>query len=801
MPDLYLGRAVDPETMEETGSAYAFDPDRLTRHAVCFGMTGSGKTGFCITLLEELGMAGVPVLVLDPKGDMTNLALAFASHAPEDFEPWVDPAEAERQGLSVPELAQRLSSRWREGLARHGITRERIDAFVQNTRVTLYTPGSTAGVPVDVLAMLRTPAGDLLDDPEGTADLVSGTVSSLLGLVGVDADPVKDPSHILLSQIVHDAWTQGVDLDLETLILRLVDPPFKKVGVFPVDTFFPRNDRMALAMKLNGVAASPAFATWARGVPLDIDAMLDRSGPTPIHVFSMAHLDASERMFFSSMLLNQVVAWSRRQPGSSALRALVYFDEVYGFLPPYPKNPPTKRPVLTLMKQARAVGVGTMLVTQNPVDIDYTALSNAGLWFMGRLQTRQDRDRVLDGLAGATGNLDRRTLAGWLERLPSRTFLVKDVKEPEPFLIKSRWAICYLRGPLTRREISRLKPDIPVPSPKVPSPAPAPIEQRDDGLLSDPPPDPLGRPAQFLDPAVAFSARLHAIVEDVEEERRPDGAIVWRPGVLARLHLRFDEGREFELNREEVRLFFPITDQRIGESVEPPFEPSDFLPSPPPGGRYYPLPAMIDEARELKALEKRVKEEVYRGETERMFRFRIGRSLKLDSRAGETREAFEARVREAIRERIDTRILKLKEKVDREVQRLEQKQKRLTRDIAAREGEVRANQASEMMNIAEIAFSWFTGRRRSISSAMSRRNQTMRASQRLERAKEELTEVERELYELESRLETEILAIENEEFARLDDIETIEVKLERADIQLDQFGLLWIPVTRPPLGG
>lgn len=789
MSELYLGRSVDPQTMSETGDAFAFDPDRLTRHAVCFGMTGSGKTGLCVTLLEELGMAGVPVIVLDPKGDMTNLALAFSDHAPADFAPWVDPSEADREGLSVDELAERLASRWKKGLAGHGITQERIDAFVKGSQVTVYTPGSGAGVSVDVLAMLRAPAPSLLDDTEGLGDLVAGTVSSLLGLVGVDADPVKDPSHILLSRIVHDGWVEGRSLDLESLILELVDPRFKKVGVFPVDTFFPRNDRMDLAMKLNGVAASPSFSAWSKGVPLDVDALLDRSGRTPIHVFTLAHLDAGERMFFASMLLNQVVAWSRRQPGSSALRALVYFDEVYGFLPPYPKNPPTKQPVLTLMKQARAVGVGTMLVTQNPVDVDYAAMSNAGLWMMGRLQTKQDRERVLDGLAGATGDLDRSTLSSWLEALPSRTFLIKDVKEKLPFVIKSRWAISYLRGPLTRREIGRLDQEVPEIASASGAAAPAPV---DDGLLDTPPPDPQGRPVQFLDPVVAFSARLRPALEEAEEARRQDGAIVWRPAVLARLHLTFDE-RDFVLNREEVRLFFPITDERIGESIEPELEPGDFLPSPPPGGRFHHLPAMIDEARELKALEKRVLEEVYRGETERMFRHR---KLKLDSRVGETREAFEVRVREALDDRADARIAKLKDRVDRKIASLEQKQKKLERDIAQRESDVSSQQASEVMNLAETALAWFTGRRRSMSTAMSRRNQTRRAQDRLERAQTDLTDVERDLYDLESELETEIQQIRNEELGRVDEIEDVDVGLERADLRLDQFGLLWVPVTR-----
>jgi hypothetical protein len=800
MSELYLGRSVDPTTLAETGDVVPFDPDRLTRHAVCFGMTGSGKTGLCVTLLEELAIAGVPVLVIDPKGDMTNLALAFADHAPADFEPWVDPAEADREGLSVAQMAEKLATRWKRGLTEHGVDQARIDRFVEGTDVTVYTPGSSAGVSIDVLAMLRAPQGDLAADPEGTADLVAGTVSSLLGLVGHDADPVKDPSHILISRIVADAWTADQDLDLEGVILKLVDPPFQKVGVFPVDTFYPRKDRMALAMELNGVAASPSFAAWSQGVSLDVDRLLDRSGKTPLHIFSLAHLGASERMFFASMLLNQVVAWSRRQPGSSALRALVYFDEVFGFLPPYPKNPPTKGPVLTLMKQARAVGVGTMLVTQNPVDIDYNAMSNAGLWLMGRLQTSQDRDRVLDGLAGATGAIDRKTLSGWLEALPSRTFLVKDVKESQPFLMKSRWAISYLRGPLTRREIGQLDqpvPEAPSAGSASSSPAPTAPPAVDDGTRPEPPAPPDERPVQFLDPAVAFSARLAPFLEEAEEPRRDDGAVVWRAAVLATLHLRFDEGREYVLEREETRLFFPITDDHVGASVEPPFEPADFLPSAPANGRFHALPAMIDEARELKALEKRVIEEVYRGETEKMFRQRF---LKLDSRAGETRDAFEARVREALQDRIDEKVLKLKDRVDRQVDRLEAKQKKLERDIEARQGDVSASQMGEAMNLAETALAWFTGRSRSMSRAVSKRNQSRRASERLARAEADLTDVQREMYDIESALETDVLAIQNEELARLDDIEEVAVDLERADLRLDRFGILWVPVTRPTLG-
>ena len=424
---LYVGRSCDPASLA-CGSDHALiEPKDLRRHAVCFGMTGSGKTGLCVTVLEELAMAGVPLLVIDPKGDVANLALAFRKHDAQAFKPWIDPDEASRAGRSVDEQAEAVADRWRKGLADWDVGEERIAAFVDRTEVTIHTPGSTAGVPVDVLGSLGAPPG-VVDDVEAMAEAVRGTVSGLLELVGVAADPVKDREHIVLAQVLAAAWRDGESMDLESLILRLVDPPFAKVGVFPVDTFFPRKDRMDLAMSLNGVLAAPGFDIWRKGVSLDPATLLSKEqGKTPIRIFYLAHLSETERRFFVTMLMNRVVAWARRQPGTSGLSAMVYFDEVYGYLPPHPRNPPTKRPVLTLMKQARAVGVGVMLVTQNPVDVDYAAMSNAGLWFIGRLQTEQDRDRVLDGLAGAAGDIDRATLGDWLSRLPPWTFVVRNI--------------------------------------------------------------------------------------------------------------------------------------------------------------------------------------------------------------------------------------------------------------------------------------------------------------------------------------------------------------------------------------
>lgn len=799
---LYVGRVVDPETLRPTDQDHFLKPDRLTRHAVCLGMTGSGKTGLCVTLLEEMAMAGVPVLVIDPKGDMANLALAFTGHPASAFEPWVDDAEASRQGLSTAELAEKTASLWRDGLSEWGVDDARVRRFTEGCDVSILTPGSNSGIPVDVLSVLSIPDADLLGDEETLRDLVTGTISSILGLVGVEADPVNDPEHIVLSTILTAAWRAGEDADMETLIVRLVDPPFAKVGVFPVDTFFKRSDRMKLAMKLNGIIASPAFASWSEGVPMDIDALLAPvNGKTPIRVFYTAHLADDQRMFFISALLNRVVAWSRRQSGTSALRAMVYFDEVYGFLPPHPKNPPTKQPVLTLMKQARAVGVGVMLVTQNPVDVDYKALSNAGTWFIGRLQTEQDRERVLDGLGSASGEFDRATVSGWLQNMPSRTFVLRDVKEDAPILLHSRWAISYLRGPLTRIELEKIDQNVPVSasdtsaasvaSVPVASSQPAP---QDDGLSTELPPCPNGYAYRFLDPGSVFRAGLQPYFLDSAQSPRDDRQLVWRPAVHAQLDLIFDEGTTFRSDREEHRLFFPFSQGRIPEPAEVPFEPSDFLSGEPSQGLFAALPEHLDEAKELKAFEKRILDEVFRGETTEMYK---QRALRLVSGAGEARDAFEIRVREAVQERIDTKVAKLKDSVDRKVQRLDSRRRQLEERVSGQKSASRAQTATEVMSAAETVFGlFFGGRRKSVSAMATKRQQSMRAAERVGQTERQITENEREVYDLTVDTEDKIAAIENDELGAVDDIETVEVRLERSDLKVRDYGIVWVPVTR-----
>lgn len=454
----YIGTEVDPATGQPGAPALYAGKD-LTTHGILVGMTGSGKTGLAIDLIEEALMDGVPVIAIDPKGDLGDLLLTFPGLSAAEFQPWIDPAEAERKGLSIEQTAAATAEAWTRGLAGSGITADRIAQLRAAADFVIFTPGSTAGIPVSVLQSFRRPAGDLGE--EETQEKVKSVVSALLGLLGIDADPIRSREHILISSIINDTWGKGHDLTLPDLIRQLQNPPFEKLGVFEVDAFFPPKDRLDLAMRINGLIASPSFQSWLNGAPLDIESFLHAPDGRPrCSIFSIAHLSDAERMFFVTLFLQEVLAWMRLQQGTDSLRALLYFDEVFGYFPPYPFNPPSKVPLLTLMKQARAFGLGILLATQNPVDIDYKGLSNAGTWIIGTLQQEGDRQRVMGGLEGALqeggGTLDRAWFTGVLGSLKPRQFLLHNIHTARHIVVQSRFAMSYLRGPLTKGQIGQL---------------------------------------------------------------------------------------------------------------------------------------------------------------------------------------------------------------------------------------------------------------------------------------------------------------------------------------------------------
>jgi hypothetical protein len=456
----YLGRPYDPVKKAAQPGLILYDSKDLVTHAVCVGMTGSGKTGLCIDLLEEAALDGVPAIAIDPKGDLTNLMLTFPELRPGDFRPWINEDDARAKSLSPDAYAAQQAKLWKDGLAAWGQDGDRIRRLKEAADFAIYTPGSSAGIPISIVASFAAPAQAVRDDGELLRDRVTTTASSILGLLGIAADPIQSREHILLANLFTHAWSAGQDLDLSTLITQIQKPPFTRVGALDLDSFYPAKEREQLAVKMNNLLASPGFNAWLEGVPLDVGQLLrSEAGKPRVAIVSIAHLSDAERMFFVSLLLNQVLDWVRSQSGTTSLRAILYMDEIFGYFPPV-AEPPSKRPLLTLLKQARAFGLGIMLTTQNPVDLDYKGLANTGTWFLGRLQTERDKARVLEGLEGvsvaAQAGFDKGKLDAMLSGLTQRVFLLNNVHEDAPVVFESRWAMSYLRGPLTRDQIKRL---------------------------------------------------------------------------------------------------------------------------------------------------------------------------------------------------------------------------------------------------------------------------------------------------------------------------------------------------------
>lgn len=456
----YLGKKYDLPARKLLDEIVNYDAKDLTTHAMCVGMTGSGKTGLCLALLEEAAIDGIPAICIDPKGDLGNLLLAFPDLKPEDFEEWIEEAEATRQGITRADLAKKTADRWRSGLSEWHQEPARIAKFKEAVDIAIYTPGGNAGLPMTVLRSFDAPPKELINDPDLFRERIAGAASGLLTLLGIDADPLTSREHILLSNIFNDAWMKGQSLELGALIRLIQTPPISKIGVFDLDSFFPAAERMKLAMSLNNLLASPSFAGWLEGQPLDVKSLLYTSTGKPrLTILSIAHLSDAERMFFVTIFLNELLAWMRTQPGTGSLRALFYMDEVYGYFPPTAK-PPSKPPMMVLLKQARAFGLGIALATQNPVDLDYKGLANIGTWFLGRLQTERDKARVLEGLEGAAqqagAKFDRNAMEQTLAALGNRVFLMNNVHDDGPTVFQSRWALSFLRGPLSRQDIQKL---------------------------------------------------------------------------------------------------------------------------------------------------------------------------------------------------------------------------------------------------------------------------------------------------------------------------------------------------------
>jgi hypothetical protein len=455
---LYLGNYCHLHERKAT-LRFEVPPHHLTTHGVFVGASGCGKTGAACVLVEETLRAGVPVLMIDIKGDLTNLALAFDTFDHEPFKPWVEPGPGDTR--SVEQLARDLAEERQRSLEAWQLGLPELAHFNDRVQVRIITPGSTAGEPLHVLSCLEHPSAQWQKNDEVARASLSAAISLVLRLLGRDPDPAKSRDHVLLSVFAERRLRNGESADLGALLQDLNEPPIDTIGSLPITSFMSNKERAELAASLNAILASPTFATWREGARLDIREWLaPKDGKTQAVVVSVAHLDDDERNLVLGILLEEVLTWVRSLPGTKHLRAMVLFDEVYGYLPPHPQRPPTKQPLMSLFKQARAFGVSVVIATQNPMDLDYRALSNAGLWCVGRLQTDADRNRVIEGLAqnAGTGTESVESLAHLIKSLKDRWFLVRNMRSDlGTVLYQPRWALSFLRGPLTLAEIAQLR--------------------------------------------------------------------------------------------------------------------------------------------------------------------------------------------------------------------------------------------------------------------------------------------------------------------------------------------------------
>lgn len=815
----YLGREYDLAAAKLGDVPVQYDARDLTTHAVCVGMTGSGKTGLCIDLMEEAAIDQVPMIIIDPKGDITNLLLTFPELRPEDFQPWINPDDARRKDMTVEAYAASQAETWAKGLASWDQGPERIRLLKQSCDFVIYTPGSDSGVPVSILSSFAAPQLNWDDEQEALRERISGTVSALLGLIGVEADPVRSREHILLATLFEHYWRAGQSLDLATLINAIQNPPVRQLGVFDVDTFYPQKDRFGLAMALNNIIAAPSFATWIQGVPLDIGAMLHGGDAKPnVSIFYIAHLSDAERMFFVTLLLEQVITWMRAQGGTTSLRALLYMDEVFGYFPPS-SNPPSKRPMLTLMKQARAFGLGVMLTTQNPVDLDYKGLTNAGTWFIGKLQADRDKQRLLDGLeglsAGGGDRPNRQELDRIITGLGNRVFLLHNVNQSKPVIFQTRWAMSYLRGPLTRSQVRELVKDqraallgqaapaagsaAPASQPAAPAAA-APIAAFTATTASAAAP---GLPPDV--PQVYLPARRSKFqaLGDLESQLGSKlnvtaASLRYDAQVLGIATVNFvDDKRNVRDQQSVTMLVAPPSGaglMRWDEASQLDLDPSELAGQPEEGARFGETPAAINTAKKLAALSGDLADYLYRNLTYPLLYSPV---LKVYSEPAEDERAFRIRLQQVAREQRDAEVDKLAAKVEAKLDSLTEKLRREEVELQKDQSAYDARKQQEMLSAGGSLLSLFGGRRKKLTSALGsasqKRQMTERAKLEVQESQEAIAEMNQQIADLQSELTSLSQAAAERWDQALNQIEPYAVRPRKSDVDVQRLAIAWTP--------
>ncbi len=795
----YLGKEFDAQANALKEDLVLYDSKDLTTHAVCVGMTGSGKTGLCLSLLEEAAIDGIPAICIDPKGDLGNLLLTFPNLAPADFKPWVDPAEAQRKGMSIDDYAAKTAETWRSGLAEWQQAPERIARFKSAVDVAIYTPGAEAGLPLSVLRSFSPPAPELLADGAAMRDRVGSLVSGLLSLLGVEADPITSREHILLANVLESAWRAGTALDMVGLINAVQKPAFDKIGAFDLETFYPAKDRLKLAMQINNLLASPGFATWMSGEPLDAQRLLfTPEGKPRLAIISIGHLSDSERMFIVTLVLNEVIAWMRNQSGTSSLRAILYMDEIFGYFPPT-ANPPSKQPMLTLLKQARAFGLGCVLATQNPVDLDYKGLSNCGTWLIGRLQTERDKMRVIEGLesalAGAAG-YDKQTLEKMMSNLTQRVFLMRNVHDDQPILMKSRWALSYLRGPLTGPEIARVM--APRKAAAVTSSAPTAAATATSAAAT--------ATAATAAATAAMAVSRPAIAGDIAEyflpASRGSGPLSYRPMIMGLAKLHFADAKLGLDQWQTAAYVAPLSDDGKdalwGESQPYADLKARLTKTPAPDATEYgTLPGPAMRAASYAAYGRQLAAHLYENARATLL---VSDTLKAASAPGESEGDFRARLAHATREQRDAAVEQLRKKYAPKLQTLQDKLSRAADKREREQDQLSSQRLQTAVSIGTTVLGALFGRKAISAGNIGRAATAVRTASRMGREKEDVERAEESLEVLRQRLEA--LQLEcDAEVAKLNTsldpstlvLRSVQVTPKKSDLAVGEVALVWAP--------
>jgi DNA helicase HerA-like ATPase len=794
----YLGRHYDLKKKKTQPDLVLYESKQLVTHGLVVGMTGSGKTGLCFDIIEEAAIDGIPAVVIDPKGDLGNLLLTFPELRPQDFAPWINEDDARKKGLSVADFAAQQADFWGKGLASWDQDGERIRRLRAAADFAIYTPGSSAGLPVSILKSFAVPPAEVLEDGELLRERVVSTVTGLLGLVGIDADPVKSRESVLLANLIQNAWASGRDLDISGLIQEVQNPSVQRLGVLDIEAFFPAKDRFELAMQLNNLLASPSFVAWTEGEPLDVGRLLyTPAGKPRVAIFSIAHLGDSERMFFVTLLLNQVLSWMRAQSGTNSLRALVYMDEIFGYFPPV-ANPPSKQPLLTLLKQARAFGVGVVLATQNPVDLDYKGLANIGTWFIGRLQTDRDKARVLEGLEGAAAGrgarFDRTAAEQILAGLASRVFLLHSVHEEGFDIFESRWAMSYLRGPLSRAQIKSLMDAY-----RTASTAPAASVAAPQPAAAAPAPTGVGRPV--LPPQVS------QFFVPVRTPLSTGSTLVYQPRLLGAAQVRYaDTKLKIDL-LQDMMAMTEITDSAVPvdwAAAEELALTANDLERNPADADYAPCAPAASQVKNYANWAKDFTTWIQNSRKLALFR---SPSLGQISRPGEEERDFRVRLQQAARELRDQAAEKLRQKYAPKIATL---QERLRRAEAAKGRE--AEQAKRarfdtVISIGSTLLGAFLGRKAVSVGTVGKAATTMRSAGRamdqagdVTRAQETVEVVQQQLQDLEAQFQAEVNAATASVDPTTETLDTLDLRPTRTNINVRLVALVWLPFSRDAVG-